>query len=231
MVTRIISDGDRKLVEEKLAQEMEGDVRLVFFTRKSKVLVPGQECLYCEATEQLLTEIADLSGKIRLETHDPQKEPEIAAAYGIDKVPAVALVGARDYGIRFYGIPSGYEFGSLLEAIIDVSRGRTKLKQETREALATLEKDVEIQVFVTPTCPYCPRAARVAQQMAIESDRVRGIVIEANEFPDLSQKYGVYGVPKVVINEETEFEGAMPEGAFLNYVLEAAGAGSMEALN
>lgn len=104
-----------------------------------------------------------------------------------------------------------------------VSRRDSGLSPQTRQALAGLARDVHIQVFVTPTCPYCPRAARLAHAMALESPRVRADVIDASEYPDLAQRYSVYGVPKVVINETTQFEGALPEAAFLAAVLQAAG--------
>ena len=63
---------------------------------------------------------------------------------------------------------------------------------------------------------------RLAQHMAIASDRVRAECIEANEFPDISQRYHVMAVPKVVINDRVEFEGAYPEPEFLKAVLQAA---------
>lgn len=57
--------------------------------------------------------------------------------------------------------------------------------------------------------------------MAVESRHVTADVIEAMEFPDLSQRYGVRGVPKTVINETTEFVGALPEAQYLAHVREA----------
>lgn len=64
---------------------------------------------------------------------------------------------------------------------------------------------------------------RLAQHMAVASDRVRSTAIEATEFPDLSRTYSVRAVPKVVINDRVEFEGALPEKDFLAAVLQAAG--------
>jgi hypothetical protein len=75
----------------------------------------------------------------------------VAETLGIDKIPAVAIVGAKDYGIRLYGIPAGYEFGSLIEDIRLVSEGDSGLSPETRKAVAELTKPVKIQVFITPT--------------------------------------------------------------------------------
>ena len=90
------------------------------------------------------------------------------------------------------------------------------------EALHGLAKDVHIRVFVTPGCPFCPAAARLAHKMAVESERVTADVVEASEFPDLVRLYDVHGVPKVVVNESVEFVGAQPEARFLDLVLRAA---------
>lgn len=79
------------------------------------------------------------------------KDHAVAEQYGIDKVPAVAIVGAKDYGIRLYGIPSGYEFGTLIEDIKLVSAGDSGLSPATRAMVAKLKKPVRIQVFITPT--------------------------------------------------------------------------------
>jgi glutaredoxin-like protein len=124
------------------------------------------------------------------------------------------------------GIPSGYEFGSLLEDLEDVARGATALTAETRRALDGLAQDVHIRVFVTPSCPFCPAAARLAHQMAVESPRVTAEVVEAAEFPDLIERYRVQGVPKVVVNDTIEFVGAKPEAAFLREVLRASALGA-----
>jgi alkyl hydroperoxide reductase subunit AhpF len=79
----------------------------------------------------------------------------------VDKIPAIILNnsddGRADAGqsegsrVRYYGIPAGYEFSSLIEDIIDLSRNQTELSAETKEALQELEEDLHIQVFVTPT--------------------------------------------------------------------------------
>lgn len=127
-------------------------VRLVFFTEGSSGLViPGRECVYCGETQQLLEDVAGCSDRLTLEVHDRLTDPGAFAAYGIDRVPGCAVVGATDYGIRYYGVPAGYEFATLLEIIVDVGGGSSALAPETRAALATLPGAVHAQVFVTPT--------------------------------------------------------------------------------
>jgi glutaredoxin-like protein len=217
----------REATKKKFDAELTGPVNLIFFTQESsRLIVPdqlkGQECLFCKETKQLLEEVHRLSEKITLTVYDFTADQDRVKEYGIDKIPALVIRNASDYGIRFFGIPSGYEFMSLIEAISDVSKGRTGLSAQTREALQAVQKDIRIQVFVTPTCPYCTMAVRLAHQCAMESPRVRGEMVESTEFPHLAQKYHVFGVPKTVINETVFIEGAVPESAFLEHVLKAA---------
>jgi glutaredoxin-like protein len=210
----LISDKDREIVRKKFSQ-MTQNVRLILFTQET-------ECQFCRETRQIAEEISPLSDKITLEVYDFVKDKEKADQMSIDKIPALAILGDRDYGIRFYGIPSGYEFTSFVEDIMDIGMRKTNLSEKTKKALYELSKPVHIQVFVTPTCPYCPMAVRTAHKMAFESDKVRADVIESVEFPHLALKYNVKGVPKVVINETVTMEGAVPEPHFLEKVLEAA---------
>lgn len=218
----------REATKKKLSSEFVDPVRLIFFTQEpGRLVLPdhlkGQECLYCRETRQILEEVSRLEDKVSLTIYDFTADEEEAKEYGIDKIPGLVIRNGENTGIRFFGIPSGYEFMSLIEAMVDVSRGRTALSPKTREALQALEEDIRIQVFITPTCPYCTTAVRLAHQCALESPRVSGDMVEATEFPHLAQKYHVFGVPKTVINETVFIEGAVPEQVFLDHILKAAG--------
>ncbi len=228
MLNQDVRDATRK----KFEAELSGPVTIHFFTQEPSLLVlperlAGQECLFCRETRQLLTEVAALSDKIVLKVHDFKAEKNEADALGVDKIPATVITGAATTtGVRFYGIPSGYEYMSLIDAIVDASRGTTSLSETTKAALKELKKDVRIQVFVTPTCPYCTVAVRLAHQMARESPRITAEMVEATEFPHLAQKYAVLGVPKTVMNETVAVDGAVPENIFLEHVKRAAGDGA-----
>jgi glutaredoxin-like protein len=216
----------RDATQKKFSSDLAGKASIIFFTQEAKRLVVpdrlmGQECLYCQETRKLLEELTGLSDLIDLTIYDFLADKEKAASFGVDKIPAIVIQGEQDQGIRFYGIPSGYEYMSLVEAIVDVSKGTTGLSLKTKEALRSLQKDVLIQVFVTPTCPYCTTAVRLAHQCALESPRVKGEMVEATEFPHLAQKYHVFGVPKTVMNETVSLEGAVPEEIFLEHILKA----------
>jgi len=126
-----------------------------------------------------------------------------------------------DYGIRFYGIPSGYEFMSLLEDIVDVSNGSHGFGEQEMKEIESIDKPVHIKVFVTPVCPYCPSAVRIAHRLAIANSNIKADMIEVTEFPYLGNKYNVRGVPKSVINENWSLEGAVPEHIFISKVKES----------
>jgi len=209
----LIKDEQREQLKEKF-KELSGNVKLIFFTQET-------DCQYCEQTKELLGDVAEISDKITTEVYDFAADKEEVEKYKIDRVPATVVEGEKDYGIRFYGIPAGYEFTSLIDAIDFVSRGESGLSDETKSALSQLEEDVHIQVFITLTCPYCPKAVEMGHKLAMESDRVTADMVEAAEFPDLTQKYGVMAVPKMVVNEDTQFEGALPEKEFVENVSKA----------
>jgi glutaredoxin-like protein len=139
----ILNERDRREVEAQL-KVLTGPVKLVNFTQELA-------CQYCRETEQLLREVKELSDKISLEVYNFQLDKEKVAKYRVDKIPATVVEGSKDSGIRFYGIPLGYEFMPFLEAVKDASRGGTDLTPETRAALAEVREPVHLQVFTTPT--------------------------------------------------------------------------------
>lgn len=211
----LIPDEQRERIKNQLAQDLEAPVRVVLFTQQ-------MECQFCVQTKQLIMEVAALNDKVQAEVHDLVADSEAAQHFGVDKVPAIAILGQKDYGIRFYGLPYGYEFQSFMSALAIVSKGRTDISEQTRAQLRTVGVPVHIQVFVTLTCPDCPTAASLACKFAVENNLITADVIDAGEFPQLAVKYGVMGVPKIIVNEKTEFVGALPEDLFLQHVLAGA---------
>ena len=148
----VISDKDKQFIRDHFAKALAQDVALVYFTQHDSPLsVPSTECMYCKETRELLEEVSELSDKIKLEVHDFVGEADLAREYGVERIPATVLKGAAKGMVRFYGIPAGYEFSSLVEDIVDVSKGTTDLTEATKAELAKLDKDVHIQVFFTPT--------------------------------------------------------------------------------
>lgn len=179
------------------------------------------DCETSHETRRLVEELAQVSERLHTEVVNLQD--------GEDRAPTLTLLAQDgsgrwiDYGVAFYGIPSGYEFTSLVNGLLLVSQGESGLSQATRDALAALPQDVEIQVFVTPTCPYCPRAVVLAHQMAVESPRLRAAMVEATEFPQEVGRHGISGVPHSVINDVVHVVGAVPEQHLLAQVRRAVG--------
>jgi len=139
----LIRDEDAVQIRERL-QQMVSPVKLVHFTQELNLEL-GAETL------QLVKELAALSDKLSLQVFNFLLETEKAAEYGVDKVPATVIRNEKDYGIRFYGLPAGYEFSALLDAVLAVSKGDSGLQANSRNKLAQLSEPLHLEVFVTPT--------------------------------------------------------------------------------
>ncbi len=193
-------------------------VEILFFSSK-------EACEYCEDERQLLEEVVATHEGISLSFYDVAANKEIAEKFNIDKTPVVVVAARdgdeiKDLGIRFSGIPSGHEFGTLINDILLVSQRDSGLSEKTREYLRGLNQPLLLQVFVTPTCPYCPRAVLLAHQMAMENPKwIRAEGVEATEFRELAEKYYVSGVPQTVINSGAKMVvGAVPEVNLLSQI-------------
>lgn len=199
----MLSESDASEVR-KIFDTLSKDVNVRVYTQKL-------ECPTCQDTETILKELDELSENLKVQILNPMTDTEKAEQDGVENVPAIIVSDGEHSRVRFYGTPSGYEFSSLLTTIVDTGGSEEPLAEETRTFLDGLETDLEMKVFVTPSCPHCPSAAVLASRMALHSPKVRSSVIEANEFQELSAKYGVQGVPRTVINEKMYAEGALPE--------------------
>ena len=147
----LLNERDAELVRERL-RDTASPVRLEFFTEGSSgLIIPGRECRYCGEAQRLLEDVVSCSDRLTLAVHDRSNDPGAFSAFGIGRVPALAVIGAEDYGVRYYGLPAGYELGTVLDIIVDAGRGHAALSPETRMALGALPADVHLQVFVTPT--------------------------------------------------------------------------------
>ncbi|RKX85213.1 MAG: glutaredoxin [Spirochaetes bacterium] len=213
-----INEKDKKVLSERLSK-LEKPVKLIYFTQE-------MECQFCKETHSLMEETAELSDKITLEVKHFLHDKELADSYKVDKIPAIMVLGEndKDFGIRFFGIPAGYEFMSLLESMEMVAKEDSGLSPASRETLKKLKDPLNLQVFVTPTCPYCPKAVVLAFRFAMESELVTSAMIEATEFPALSNRYNVSGVPHTVIGDSMQpMVGAYPENAAMEMIAAAIG--------
>lgn len=200
----------RKKAAEVLAK-VANPVRLVLFTQESN-------CQFCKDAVNLAQEFGRLSDNVSVEVYDLQKDAAKATEYNVDEVPAFVIEGDKDYGIRYYGVPAGFEFTTLLTLVELVGSRDSGLKPESRAKLNSLTSAADIQMFVTLTCPVCPGAAATAARFALESDKVSLSIIDATEFPQLAGLYNVMAVPRTVVNRGYSFEGAMPEERFIDEI-------------
>jgi alkyl hydroperoxide reductase subunit AhpF len=149
-----LSDNDATYLRERFAELLTHPVRMHLFTEPASGLyVPGRRsCETCADMEALTQEVAGLSDQITLEIINVPADPETARQWGVTLVPTLAVDGGTDAGVRFVGLPDGYEFGSLVETLIAAgSDNGYGLQPETLEQLASLPEPVEIKTFVTPT--------------------------------------------------------------------------------
>jgi glutaredoxin-like protein len=214
---------DQSIVKQ-IQQAFEGmkePVQVLLFTSKNN-------CDYCSETQQLLEEVTALNDNLQFTVHDIDEDPEMAGRYNVTNAPGIVIAAkdeqdVKNLGIQFSGIPSGHEFSTLINDILMVSRRDSGLDGKTREFLKNLDQPLHLQVFVTPTCPYCPRAVLLAHQMAMENPMmIRAEGVEATEFPELASRFNVRGVPQTVINAGSGMVvGAVPEQNLLAEIMRA----------
>lgn len=207
---------------ESLHKHLPRPVKLVLFTKKDG---PG-----CEEQRHVLEAVTTLSTRLSLEVFDLNDEPEKARLYRVDKTPATVVIGERDYGLRFYGVSTGYEFASLIEALLMSSSGQPSLAPELETWAKRIKTPTHIEVLVTLTCPYCPQMVHLAYQLAIANRNIRADVVEASLFQDLARKYDLEGVPLVVVNGRRAFESLLPPMEALLEILKIAEPGVFEEL-
>lgn len=216
----LISPADQEQLRAEF-RAMKRPVRLLFFTQ-------SLDCETCLPTRQILDELPALSDLITVEEVNLVLDRDQAARYGVDRAPAVAVLGQdesgaeRDSHIRFIGMPAGYEFASLIRAVLLVGGGEPGLSAESLARLATVDRPLTVHVFSTPTCPHCPRAINLAHEMAWANPNITAFAVEVTEYPDLARRYHVSGVPKTVVDDggtQVEILGAVPEAAFVEQCL------------
>lgn len=211
-------------VREMLAP-LNKPVEIVVFTT-SGIELPGQEVGLQDETLGLLREIANLNENLSLEQRSIHADPE-AQSLGLSHAPTV-LIREKDSArsnIRFLGLPAGYEFGTMIETLLMLGTGESKLGEKSQAEVQKITTPVRLQSFVTPTCPYCPQAVLAAYKMAYHNPNVIAEGVEASEFPALSSRYNISGVPDTIISgaNPQRVLGGQPDRAFVEAALKASG--------
>ncbi len=208
-------------IAELLRARLPNPVRIVHFDSGSEA---------ARQQKRFLEALAQLSDRLALEVRDLDKDADLARDLGIDKAPATAVLGAKDHGIRFYGLTAGYEFASFLEAILMASSGLSGLEPELERWAGGIATSTHLEILVTLTCPYCPQMVHIAHQLAVANESIRADMVDAAEFPELARRYGLGGVPLTVVNGRRAFEGALPPGEAVLEILKIAAPAAYEAL-
>jgi len=196
----------------EILNEMVSPITIVLFTKKN--------CYSCAETSQLLKEITEIKPTISLKEYDVDTDSEIAKQYDITLTPSFVILDKDNQykGVKFNGIPAGHEINSFISALIEMSGSQIAYKPEILNRIQGLDKPINIKVFVTLSCPHCPGAVQTAHRLAMLNSNIESEMIEAQTFYDLSNKYKVSGVPKIVINDKYELVGNQPIEAFLDII-------------
>jgi alkyl hydroperoxide reductase subunit AhpF len=148
----LLQEADRTELRKLFAERLTDAVTIHLYTQHASPLaVPSHECQTCRDTDALLAELAELSDKLTVVTHDFVSDAAEAKRRGIERIPALVFEGKGRGTVRYFGIPAGYEFAVLIEAVLDAARGTTDLAPATKQRIANLPKPVHLEVLVTPT--------------------------------------------------------------------------------
>jgi len=209
----LLSKEDKEYLKNEF-NKITTDVNILFVTTDDE-----KKCEQCDNVRQIIDELTPLSDSVSFREIDINSEE--LKQYSVEMAPAMVLLNNGNGNIKYYGVPSGYEFSSLIDDIVDIGTGDIEMDDEVRSELEGIEDNVHIRVFVTPTCPYCPAAVRIAHKFAMINPNIKADMIESYEFTEMADKYKVQGVPRVVINETVSFEGALPENEYLAKIKES----------
>ncbi len=214
---RLIDEESREELRKRFESEMKRKIELLVFVDPND----NEHKEYSDFTVQISRELAELTDKINVRVYE-KGSPE-CEKYGVSRFPTVLIDPDSGYRIRYTGAPAGQEGWGFVETIILVSRDESTLSPVSEEKLKSLNKNVKIQVYVTPSCPYCPMSVVLANKIAIAAKgKVESECVEAIENQDLAGLYNVSAVPQQVINDGAIVSiGAQPEDKFVDDVLKA----------
>lgn len=200
-------------LEKQLSEvftQLTNDVTIALFTDKGT-------CQSCLETKDFMEELEPLSEKLHLVQYDLEENSDLAEKYNVQMVPSIVLLDHNlNYeGVKFNGIPAGHEINSFIPALLEVSGTVSELPEDLTAEIEAIDKPVNIKVFVTLSCPHCSGAVQKAHKLALMNKNVDAEMIEAQTFNEISNKFNVSGVPKIVINDKHELVGNQPIQAFL----------------
>ena len=202
---------DMETIERKL-RYMKNGVKLIYFTRET-------HCIHCMEAGRLYESLASLTHKIQFETVNFAIDVDKDKEFHIFAIPALAVLSLKDYGIRYYGHPQGQELNHFLDDLVYISRGLNSLPEEVNKRLASLNRKVNLKIFISPICPYSLPAAKLGIKLAVACDNVSVDIINATEFIEAARRNNVLGIPMTVVDENESFYGALEPVEYVEAVL------------
>jgi glutaredoxin-like protein len=209
----ILKPAEREYVQG-VFKFVESEVKISLFTQEP-------ESHASRETRELLEELSSISANISLRVLSFDSHKDEATMYGVSKLPGTVIEGSKDFGIRYFGAPSGYLVSSVIENVVQLSKKVSELKEETINKLSGIDSTVNLQVFVSSTSPYCPALVNLSHRLAIEKENITAHMIDIKEFPHLAMRYHITDVPATVVNKSVTIAGALDEKDFVNKILES----------
>ena len=221
----LLTEDLRAELRESFASRLDRAVELRLIVSAQASADDGEGCVSCDTVRALLEEVVITAPeRLMLTVVDLAADADDPRADGVTATPTLLVAEpGMPARIRYQGLPAGYEFGTVIDAIERVSAADPAIKPQNAARVEGVGAPVEIMVFVTPSCPYCPAAATLAQRLALATPNVTALTVEATEFPALSRRHGVTGVPLIVVNRSGSFVGAIPEDRYVAEVVRLAG--------
>jgi len=210
----MFGEGDRIALERKFGSGMKDEVTLVVFIDET---VAGSKELV-----ELANVLASFSPKIKVQVEKVENgKNQRMSEMRIENYPVLVVTKGEFSRIRYYGIPAGYEIPPITDAIVELSASHANLAPKSKSIMSTVRRKANIKIFVLTTCVFCPIVARHAYRAAIESQRVTTEIIDSSLFPDLAARHSVMGVPKIILNDNTDITGAIQELDFFQKLKDA----------
>ncbi len=214
MTISLLSEKDYEKVKNRL-QQISYPVKLLFFSNHN-------ECEHCKITRNFLHTLLELANSnLDVEFYDILTDAEKAAEHKVEHTPTILVFGSEQYGIRFTGVPGGFEMISFLHALELVGKKQCSLSDETLKKISIISKPIDIKIFITPSCPYCPTTVSLAHELAFVNKNISADMVESTEFPEYTKKFGVQAVPHITVNNIKSFEGNLPEALFVEQIVDA----------
>lgn len=214
----LIDDKTKEILKDKFERELQEIVDIKVFTRN--IILGTENSQYAQFSKDLVNELSQINDKMKVEFLS--LEDEEAKRLNLTISPTILIGKDLGYLIEYWGAPAGREAGVFIETISMVSQRESSLSNLSKGKLETIDKDVLLEVYITPNCPYCPRAVLLSNQIAVEvQGKVASRCIEAQEVMMRARAFNVSSVPQQVINEDMNSItiGVQPEEKFVNQII------------